>query len=332
MISVIIPTYKGSKCLSRAIDSALNQVGVEIEVIVVDDNSPDSNERKETEMLMRGYANNERVIYLQHTKNMNGSVARNTGIAKSHGEIISFLDDDDFYFPDRLMKCLKRMEETNCDIVYTDVLITKENIPCGYTVAQKEGNLFFDLFVDENIFGTGSNLFLKKDIILKNGGFCENLPRQQDYEFLLRQFSLGAKVSAVKECLVVKSMNGTNNSPKYEVLRDIKYGLLDEFDKEIKSLSLQNQMQVIISQHKELLHAAMITKNDKGIVEQKSELKKKGYKFCIVDYWKEMMLRSSFSVFFQIIIWRGRSKKIIRKHEDACNFASENIIEWRASE
>ena len=326
MISVIIPTYKGSKCLSRAIDSALNQVGVEIEVIVVDDNSPDSKERKETEMLMRGYANNGKVIYLQHIKNMNGSVARNTGIAKSHGEIISFLDDDDFYFPGRLMKCLKRMEETNCDIVYTDVLITKENIPCGYTVAQKEGNLFFDLFVDENIFGTGSNLFLKKDIILKNGGFCEHLPRQQDYEFLLRQFSLGAKVSAVKECLVVKSMNGTNNSPKYEVLRDIKYSLIDKFNKNLINMSVQNKTQAVIAQHKELLHTAELTKNFVGITEQKAELRKNGYKFGVSDYLKEVVLTSPFVGFFQTIVWKDKSRKISKEHHDACDFASKYII------
>lgn len=326
MISVIIPTYKGSKCLSRAIDSALNQVGVEIEVIVVDDNSPDSKERKETEMLMRGYANNGKVIYLQHIKNMNGSVARNTGIAKSHGEIISFLDDDDFYFPDRLMKCLKRMEETNCDIVYTDVLITKENIPCGYAVAQKEGNLFFDLFVDENIFGTGSNLFLKKDIILKNGGFCEHLPRQQDYEFLLRQFSLGAKVSAVKECLVVKSMNGTNNSSKYEVLRDIKYSLIDKFNKNLINMSVQNKTQAVIAQHKELLHTAELTKNFVGIAEQKAELRKNGYKFDVSDYLKEVVLTSPFVGFFQTIVWKNKSRKIYKEYHDACVFASKYII------
>ena len=142
LVSVIIPTYKGSKCLSRAINSVLNQVGVDFEVLVVDDNNPDSDERKKTEIVMKDYVNDDRVIYLKHPCNMNGSVARNTGIAKAKGEIISFLDDDDFYFPDRLAKCLKRIIETNSDIVYTNTLITKENIPCGYTRAEREGNLF----------------------------------------------------------------------------------------------------------------------------------------------------------------------------------------------
>lgn len=321
LVSVIIPTYKGSKCLSRAINSVLNQVGVDFEVLVVDDNNPDSDERKKTEIVMKDYVNDDRVIYLKHPCNMNGSVARNTGIAKAKGEIISFLDDDDFYFPDRLAKCLKRIIETNSDIVYTNTLITKENIPCGYTRAEREGNLFYDLMVNENLFGTGSNLFIKKDTILKNGGFCESLPRQQDYEFLLRQFSFGSKVSAVNECLVVKSMNGTNNSSKYEVLKDIKYGLLKEFDKEIKRLPIEKQIQIVIAQHKELLHTAELEKNHGGINEQKSELKGSGYKFSISDYLKEILLTSQFVELFQTIIWKNKSRKINKEHYDACEFA-----------
>lgn len=68
LVSVIIPTYKGSKCLSRAINSVLNQVGVDFEVLVVDDNNPDSDERKKTEIVMKDYVNDDRVIYLKHTR------------------------------------------------------------------------------------------------------------------------------------------------------------------------------------------------------------------------------------------------------------------------
>lgn len=55
-------------------------------------------------------------------------------------------------------------------------------------------------------------------------------------------------------------MNGTNNSSKYEVLKDIKYGLLKEFDKEIKRLPIEKQIQIVIAQHKELLHTAELEK------------------------------------------------------------------------
>ena len=61
LVSVIIPTYKGSKALTRAIDSVLNQKYVEVEVIVVDDNVPDSRERNLTEILMKTYQGDERV-------------------------------------------------------------------------------------------------------------------------------------------------------------------------------------------------------------------------------------------------------------------------------
>ena len=65
MISVIIPTYKGASSLSRAIESVLMQEEIEFQIIVVDDNYPESKERKETEYIMRKYENRKNVKYIK---------------------------------------------------------------------------------------------------------------------------------------------------------------------------------------------------------------------------------------------------------------------------
>ena len=61
------------------IESVLNQTYSNIEIFVVDDNNPETDARHETEKTMEAYRENERVTYLQHDKNRNGSAARNTG-------------------------------------------------------------------------------------------------------------------------------------------------------------------------------------------------------------------------------------------------------------
>ena len=106
-VSVIIPTYKRAKMLSRAIDSVLNQTYRNIEVIVVDDNNPNDEYRKATSLIMENYCTDERVHYICHEKNMNGSVARNTGMINASGEFVTFLDDDDIYMPQKVEKLVK---------------------------------------------------------------------------------------------------------------------------------------------------------------------------------------------------------------------------------
>ena len=95
LVTVVIPTYNRPVYLKRCIDSVLNQTYKRIEIIVVDDNNPDTEARKETEAIIAEFVSAGQVKYIQHERNKNGSAARNTGWKASHGEYITFLDDDD---------------------------------------------------------------------------------------------------------------------------------------------------------------------------------------------------------------------------------------------
>lgn len=68
LVSIIIPTYKRSEMLPRAIESVLNQTYKNIQVIVVDDNDPDTEFRIATEQRMLLYNYNPRVKYIRHEK------------------------------------------------------------------------------------------------------------------------------------------------------------------------------------------------------------------------------------------------------------------------
>ncbi len=186
MVSVIITTYGGSSVLGRAVDSVLIQSYQNFEVIVVDDNDPTSPERQKTEAVMANYQDDARVRYLKHEKNKNGSAARNTGIRASKGTYISFLDDDDIYFPTRLEQCVKALEENpDKDSVLTGVAVTNGELLVDLIEQTERETPLRDMFFG-NPLGTGSNLFLTKRAVENLGGFDESFLRRQDVEFMVR--------------------------------------------------------------------------------------------------------------------------------------------------
>lgn len=318
MISVIIPTYKGSRFLSRAIDSVLLQSNVNFEVIIVDDNSPQSIERKKTEQVMKKYSTIENVKYLKHKRNLNGSAARNTGLRFARGQYISFLDDDDFYLPNRLSICLNKIKHSKSSIVYTDTLIVGNEFK--YIPALKSGNLFEELLMNDTLIGTGSNIFFNKKIVDQFGGFDESLVRHQDYEFLLRMFTHDVTAQAINKCLVVKATNGTNNQANYPVFRSVKEKLGEEFRDNINKLPKLTINKILVYQHRQLLWTAINGHYKDGIYNEKEILKKLGF----VDN-RAMLKRIAKNIHVYSILKKcteyKHSKSIQKKYKQVCLYA-----------
>ena len=91
LISVIIPVYKVEKYLNKCVDSVLNQTYKNLEIILVDDGSPDK-----CPEICDEYAKKDDRIKIIHKQNGGLSDARNVGIEKSTGEYITFIDSDDY--------------------------------------------------------------------------------------------------------------------------------------------------------------------------------------------------------------------------------------------
>lgn len=187
LVSIIIPTYKRPNTLSRAINSVLNQTYQNIEVIVVDDNHPDSDERKKTATTMRQYENNSKVIYIQHPQNRNGSAARNTGLRNSHGDFIMFLDDDDEFFSEKIAYQVKVMNDrdNSWGVSYTGFEKQFTN-KITHSSNHREGNLLVDALMRNLFLAAGSNLMIRRTVCEEINGFNESFPRNQDLEFLVR--------------------------------------------------------------------------------------------------------------------------------------------------
>ena len=95
LISVIIPVYKTESYLERCIDSVLAQTWTNLQIIAVDDGSPDR-----SGAILDEYAKRDPRVTVIHQKNKGVSAARNAGLAAASGDYIGFVDSDDALEPD----------------------------------------------------------------------------------------------------------------------------------------------------------------------------------------------------------------------------------------
>ena len=177
LISVIIPLYNKAECIGRALDSVLTQHFDRFEILVIDDGSTDNGCR-----VVEQY--NDPRIQLFRQENAGPGYARNTGLRKSRGKYVVFLDADDEFMPDFLEVSLKHIESNpECSLSVVDHFSTAEKIPWltltpELTFAQGPWRLPNDTpaklaKTTVDFFQSGAVLCLRK-IVMKYGGFYEN--------------------------------------------------------------------------------------------------------------------------------------------------------------
>lgn len=187
-MSIIIPTYGRSDRINRAIDSALSQNYSNFEVIVVDDNNPGTLEREETEKSIVKYKSQSNFRYIKHPKNLNGSAARNTGIKYSSGEYITFLDDDDEYFPDKIKLQVNSLEslDSSWGMCYTGYKKIDQYENIQFSAEKSEGFLPVKSLSKNLFVGSGSNFMVRRSVVEEVKGFDDSFMRNQDLEFMSR--------------------------------------------------------------------------------------------------------------------------------------------------
>ena len=116
LISVIVPVYKVEKYLKRCVDSILAQTYPCLEVILVDDGSPDG-----CPAICDEYAREDRRVRVIHKENGGLSDARNAGIDAAKGKFLGFVDSDDYVHPRFYELLLQALKEEGADIAGCDV-------------------------------------------------------------------------------------------------------------------------------------------------------------------------------------------------------------------
>lgn len=246
LVSVVIPTYSRPLYLERAIYSVLNQTYNNIEIIVVDDNNPSTEERRRTEQVMKKFVDNDRILYLLHDRNKNGSAARNTGWRASKGEYITFLDDDDVIAKDKIEKqvdCLEKLD-ISWGMCYTGYQLIKTSGESQISYEKRSGDCYIYALMRTLYMGSGSNLLLRKMVVNEINGYDESFRRNQDIEFLVRALEK-YKIAYVDEILLTIYQEGNRKSRTFEEIEQITLHYISKFKERIEQLGKKDRDRVI---------------------------------------------------------------------------------------
>ena len=127
LISVIVPVYNVEAYLDKCISSIVNQTYRNLEIILVDDGSPDN-----CPAMCDAWAKKDSRIRVFHQNNQGGGAARNTGLEVASGSLIAFVDSDDYIAPDMYMHLYKLLE-LGADIAECGyVEVTDDDAPFTY--------------------------------------------------------------------------------------------------------------------------------------------------------------------------------------------------------
>lgn len=151
LISVIVPIWNVEKYLDKCVESIINQSYTNLEIILVDDESPDNCPKMCDE-----WAKKDSRIKVIHKKNGGVSSARNDGIDKSNGEYVSFVDSDDYIEKDYIKDMYNKLIETN-----------SKYICCGFNKIYHNGREMINS--DGRVIEFSQNEYIKALLNVQNG-------------------------------------------------------------------------------------------------------------------------------------------------------------------
>ena len=207
MVSVIIPVYNRYDELKRAVLSAAFQsVGMPVEIIVVDDNSP-RDVRTFLEATLPGDIL-KNIVFIRNSENKKHGICRNIAVSRAKGEFILFLDSDDIWIFDKIERQLDLMRRLGAGIVCSNGFWSSGGLL---------NNIFEDVvigrerFILDGFLMLPSGWMVKKDVFNSLGGFDEAFVNGwEDGDFLARAFGRGIPVAFQAEPLVVWSDSGSD--------------------------------------------------------------------------------------------------------------------------
>jgi glycosyltransferase involved in cell wall biosynthesis len=185
-VSVVIPTHNRRRLLGQTARSALGQVGVEVEVIVVDDGSSDGTADAVASI------GDDRIRLLRHQKPLGVAMARNAGAGAARGSWVALLDDDDLWAPDKLKRQLEAAAAAEAGWVYAGVVeVDAEGRLLGGSAPPSPEELLAGLRRRNLMPAGSSNVVVRSDLLSASGGFDPRLRHLADWDLWLRLAGLG---------------------------------------------------------------------------------------------------------------------------------------------
>lgn len=182
LVSIVLPTYNGSKYLQKSIESCLAQTYTNIELIIVDDCSTDNSAGVIREFMEK----DNRVFYIRNEVNQKLPRSLNTGFERAKGKYYTWTSDDNYYAPVAIAEMVEILEEKNeIGLVY-----------CDYTIINEEGKQegikkFGD--VNKNMvswLGCGACFLYKAELHTQLKGYDPSAFLIEDYDFFIRALTI----------------------------------------------------------------------------------------------------------------------------------------------
>lgn len=275
-VSVIVPVYNVEKFIDKCLDSLVNQTLKEIEIIVVNDGSPD-NSQKIIDDYVKKYPSKVKSLIKE---NGGQGSARNMGLDIANGEYISFIDSDDWIDLDTLEKMYNLAKKEKSDIVICD-MVDHFNDHCIYHNCTKYSSVY-------EVTPSASNKIFKKDVI----GDIRFLPKlwYEDFNFTTKILLNTNRIGVISEgmyhcnCGHVSTMSNNNSIKNLDmiiIIDDIIAYMKknEKYDKNIVSYLIFNHVLITT------INRVAIQKND-----DKKEVIEKLLNYCyenISDYKKQ---------------------------------------------
>ncbi|MGG1572250.1 glycosyltransferase family 2 protein [Fictibacillus sp. NRS-1165] len=273
-LSVVALVYNTEEFLRDCLESLVNQTLKGIEIILVNDSSPDN-----SHLILEEYREKYDNITVIHQENSGGAVAGNNGLKRATGEYVTVMDSDDIVPLDAYEKLYRKAKETDSDIVIgkPNILVNGIQKEIIYKrerdvwMSPREVNHlleFPDIFYD----GFYWNKIYKRDFMIENECFMPPGMLYADRPMVHKAFTKAKKINIITDTVYLwrKREEETNNKSITQMKNDIK-NFLDRMS------SLQHQLNYFDSLQDEELKTAFLKRNIdrlffpiKGIVEDET--------------------------------------------------------------
>lgn len=307
-VSIIIPVYNSEPYITDCIESLINQTYENIEMIFIDDCSPD----KSSDIIKKYKKNDNRIKLINNKFNIGAGLSRNKGLEKSTGEFIMFLDPDDLIATDDVIsKMVTIYDENEIDAVRGNFKIIKKDYSIKNKINHIEDSWTYNIKNNKIIskdsfkicpsYGYTTYLF-KRDIIKKNNIKFPDYTYYEDPYFLAKYISNCNKIYETKTDVylyrVIDMPNKSWTIEKYVDTCKSIIDILEVYKKNQMSNSYKLQVEEFFNISKEIICSSLI--NNKNIKKYMGTVFKNiDYKFIGTKY---ILAKNAFQFILKIKI------------------------------
>ena len=203
IVSVIMPAYHCEATIAKAIESVLKQQ-VALELIIINDCSGE-----DLDQVMESYADNPVIFYVKNEKNMGAAQSRNRGVAMARGTYVAFLDADDWWEENKLVKQIRLIEETQTVLCCTArELMTPDGKLTGRVIPVKETITYSQLLHHNSI--NCSSVLIRREVIQQYP--MEHEDSHEDYILWLRILRKYQRACGLNEPLLKYRLSSSGKS------------------------------------------------------------------------------------------------------------------------